>query len=57
MSKYMPTILLVLTALGSVFTPQIQHVVSAHPSIFGALASVIAVVLHWLPSPSATPGA
>lgn len=54
--KYMPTVLLILTTLGSVFTPQIQHAVSAHPSIFGVLASVLGIVLHWLPAPS-TPAA
>ena len=53
MSKYLPTIVLVLTALGSVLAPQIQHAVSAHPSLFGALASIVGVLLHWLPSPSA----
>lgn len=55
MSKYMPTILLILTGLGSAFAPQIQHLISAHSAVFGAVASVLGVILHWLPSPSAPP--
>ena len=48
----LPTIVLVLTAVGSALAPQIQHVVSAHPTLFTAIASIVGVVLHWLPAPT-----
>jgi hypothetical protein len=52
MTKYLPTLVLILTALGSALAPSIQHVVGAHPALFGALSSILGVVLHWLPSPA-----
>ena len=52
--SFLPTIVLVLTAVGSALAPQIQHVVSAHPTLFTSLASIVGVVLHWLPSPAAS---
>lgn len=52
MSKYLPTILLIISAVAGAFSGQIQHVVSAHPALFTSVASVLSVVLHWLPSPS-----
>ena len=50
--KYVPTILLILSGLGSAFAPQIQHAVAAHAGVFGVIASVLGVVLHWLPAPT-----
>ena len=52
----LPTIVLILTAVGTALAPQIQHVVSAHPDLFTSLAAIVGVVLHWLPSPN-TPAA
>ena len=53
MSKYLPTIVLILTAIGGALSPEIQKVVGAHPTLFTSLASIVGVVLHWLPSPAA----
>jgi hypothetical protein len=52
----LPTIVLILTAVGTALAPQIQAVVSAHPTLFTAIASIVGVVLHWLPTPT-TPAA
>ena len=49
----LPTIVLILTAIGGALAPQIQHAVSAHPTIFTSIASIVGVVLHWLPAPTA----
>jgi hypothetical protein len=50
----LPTIVLVLTAVGTALAPHIQAVVAAHPTIFTAIASIVGVVLHWLPAPTAS---
>jgi len=51
MKKWIPT----LTTLGSIaltmFTPQIQHTISAHPVVATVLAGAAAVINHVLPSP------
>ena len=49
----LPTIVLILTAVGGALAPQIQALVSAHPTVFTSLAAIVGVVLHWLPSPNA----
>lgn len=51
MSKYLPTVLMVITALGSLLAAPIQHVVAGHPAVAGFLASLTGILLHWLPSP------
>lgn len=50
--KYLPTILLAISGLASVFAPSITKFESAHSAAFGAIAAVVAAILHWLPSPS-----
>jgi hypothetical protein len=52
----LPTIVLILTAVGGALAPQIQAAVAAHPTLFLGLSSIIGVVLHWLPAPN-TPAA
>jgi hypothetical protein len=49
----LPTIVLILTAVGGALAPQIQAAVTAHPTLFLGLSSIVGVVLHWLPSPTA----
>jgi hypothetical protein len=50
----LPTLVLILTAVGGVLAPQIQHAVSAHPTLFTSVATIVAALLHWLPSPTAS---
>jgi hypothetical protein len=49
----LPTIVLILSAVGAAIAPQIQHVVSAHPTLFTSISAIVGVVLHWLPAPTA----
>lgn len=49
----LPTIVLILTAVGGALAPQIQALVAGHPTLFTSLAAIVGVVLHWLPSPTA----
>jgi hypothetical protein len=49
----------VLAAIGvsalSALSPTVQGLLSAHPTATAVIGSIIAVVLHWLPSPASLP--
>lgn len=48
-----------LTAIGlsivTAVTPAIQTVLSGHPVVVTVIGSIIAVIMHWLPSPVVPP--
>ncbi len=48
----LPSILAAATALLSIFSPQVSAVVAAHPQVSVILASVYAILSHFLPSPA-----
>jgi len=51
--KYLATILPILVAVAALLTPFVGPLIAAHPAVATVLAAVVAVVNHWLPSPSA----
>ena len=55
MKKYLPSILAAASALLTIFTPQLQAIISSHPSIAAALAAAYAIISHLLPSPAQAP--
>jgi hypothetical protein len=36
----------------SIFAPQLQHLISAHPAVTGVVGSIVAIINHLLPSPT-----
>lgn len=51
MSKYLPSLLAAASALLTIFAPQLQALISAHPSVAAVLAGVAVIISHLLPSP------
>jgi hypothetical protein len=51
MKKALPSILAALAALLTVFAPQLQSLISAHPSVAAVLMSLYSIMAHLLPSP------
>lgn len=49
--KFSPSIFAALVGLISLFEPQLQAIIVAHPAIASVLASVSVIVSHLLPSP------
>ena len=49
--KLIPSIVAVITALVTVFTPQLKQLVSDNPTVAASLAAIYAVVTNLLPSP------
>ena len=39
-------------AAATIFTPQLQHLISAHPTIGTVVASIFAIFAHVMPSPT-----
>lgn len=52
MTKYLPTILLVISGVLGAFDHQIQGFVAAHGGVFSVVATFVALVAHYLPSPA-----
>lgn len=55
MSKYLPTIIAIVTAAAVAATPAIQTVLAAHPTVSVIVAALYAILTHWLPSPVTPP--
>lgn len=53
MNKWLPTIIAAALAGLTSVAPDLQHVVSSHPSIATAFALAYAVLSHLMPSPLA----
>ena len=53
MSQYIPSIVAAVTALVTIFTPEIQQVVVNHPAWASTLAAIYAIMTHLMPSPVA----
>lgn len=51
MTKFLPSVLPIAVALLTAVTPIVQDWLVSHPVYTAAIASVFAVVNHWLPSP------
>jgi hypothetical protein len=52
MSKYLPTILPVVTTAAIAVAPQVQAGLGRHPIISAVVAAAYAILAHWLPSPA-----
>ena len=48
---YLPTVVLLLTALGNTATPAITAFWTNHAAAAAVLAPLAVIVAHWLPSP------
>lgn len=48
---YLPTIIAAVMALVTVFTPQLQDYISAHPAVAAVIAAAGAIAAHLAPSP------
>ncbi len=48
---YLPTIMLLLTALANATTPAIAAFWTSHASAAAIIAPLAAIVAHWLPAP------
>jgi hypothetical protein len=54
MKKWIPSFLSLLAGAVTIFSPDLQAVIAAHPETAGVLASVVAIITHLLPSPTHT---
>lgn len=52
-SAYLPTIILMLTAIASAATPAVTMFWANHAGAAAIVAPLAVIVAHWLPSPSA----
>ena len=52
LSSYLPTLLLLLTALVNAATPAIAAFWAAHSTAAAIIAPLAVIVAHWLPSPT-----
>ena len=55
MSKWIPSIIGAIGAAFSVFVPEIQSLLAAHPAVSGAIMFIYSIFAHILPSPLAPP--
>jgi len=53
-AAYLPTVVLLLTALANTATPAIAAFWTNHATAAAVLAPLAVIVAHWLPSPYAT---
>jgi hypothetical protein len=51
LAAYLPTVVLLLTALGNAATPAIAGFWSTHAGAAAIIAPLAVIVAHWLPSP------
>lgn len=54
MGKWWSLIAAIGASVVTAVTPTVQSALSHHPLVTTVIGSIIAVVLHWLPSPVAT---
>jgi hypothetical protein len=52
LSNYLPTLVLLLTALGNAVTPAIAVFWATHGTAAAIIAPLAVIVAHWLPSPA-----
>lgn len=50
--NWLMSILALIGAAVGIFTPQLQHVISAHPGIASAIGGAVTIIAHLLPSPT-----
>jgi len=51
MTKYLASIVAVVTAVLAVFEPNVQAFITGHPAVAAVIASVGGIIAHLLPSP------
>jgi len=52
-TAYLPTVVLLLTAIANTATPAIAAFSASHASVAAIFAPLAVIVAHWLPSPYA----
>jgi len=52
-TAYLPTVVLLLTALANTATPAVAAFWASHASVAAIVAPLAVIVAHWLPSPYA----
>ena len=52
-TTYLPTVVLLLTAIANAATPAITAFWASHATVGAIIAPLAVIVAHWLPSPSA----
>ena len=50
-AAYLPTVVLLLTAIANTATPAIAAFWASHASVAAIVAPLAVIVAHWLPSP------
>jgi hypothetical protein len=55
-AAYLPTFVLLLTAIGNTATPAIAAFWASHANVAAIFAPLAVIVAHWLPSPYAGTG-
>ena len=55
-AAYLPTVVLLLTAIANTATPTIATFWASHASVAAIFAPLAVIVAHWLPSPLAGTG-
>jgi hypothetical protein len=53
-ATYLPTVILLLTAIANTTTPAIAAFWANHAAAAAIVAPLAVIVAHWLPSPSVT---
>ena len=53
MTKYLPTVIAIVTAAAVAAAPSIQGLLANHPTASTIVAAIYAIVAHFLPSPVA----
>lgn len=53
--RLIPSILAAIAGTASIFSPQLNAVVSNHPAAAGVIAALYAILSHFLPSPAGNP--
>jgi hypothetical protein len=51
LTSYLPSIVSALIAVLSIFSADIQGLITSHPAIAASLASLYAILSHLMPSP------
>jgi hypothetical protein len=52
MKNWLMSLLTLAGAAAGIFAPQIQGAIATHPAVFAAVAGVVGVINHLLPSPT-----
>jgi hypothetical protein len=51
MTNWGLSIISLIGAAATIFMPQLQHIVSTHPAVAGAVGAAYAILAHLAPSP------